>query len=72
MNFRLTGDDKPETIKAMIEENSLDELIERDQLTMLRRQGGPFSELEEQLPNFPPTFKFKTGTSEYNLKYGIK
>lgn len=71
LNFRLTGDDKPESIESMIEENRFDELIERDELSLIRRQRRAFTELDEQLPQFPPTFKFKTGTTDYDLKYEL-
>lgn len=58
----------PSDIKRLVEQDRLDELIERDQLTMIRRQGRAFTRLEERLPAFPPTFKFEHGTSDYDLK----
>lgn len=69
LNFRLNDEDlSPSDIKNMIQQDRLDELIERDQLAMIRRQGRAFTRLEERLPAFPPTFKFEPGTSDYDLK----
>lgn len=68
LNFRLTGDDEPNHIKELIENDKLDGLIQRDQLSMIRRQGSAFARLEERLPAFPPTFKFEHGTSDYDMK----
>lgn len=50
-------------------QDKLTELIEKDQLLLVRKQGKAFAELEERLPAFPPTFKFEHGTSEYDMKY---
>lgn len=68
LNFRLTGEDPPSDIKAMVTDDRLDELIEKDQLSLIRRQGRAFVQLEERLPAFPPTFKFEHGTCDYDLK----
>lgn len=68
LNFRLIGEDEPNHIKELVEQDKLDELIERDQLSMIRRQGSAFTRLEERLPAFPPTFKFEHGTSDYDMK----
>lgn len=70
MNFRLTGETttSPNDIKELVQQDRLDELIARDQLTMIRRQGRAFTQFEERLPAFPPTFKFEHGTTEYDLK----
>lgn len=70
LNFRLTGEatTTPSDIKELIEQDRLEELIERDQLSMIRRQGRAFVQLEERLPAFPPTFKFEHGTSDYDMK----
>lgn len=55
-------------IKDMVQRDKLEELIELDQLSMIRRQGRAFTRLEERLPAFPPTFKFEHGTSDYDMK----
>lgn len=70
LNFRLTGETTttPADIRELVLKEKLHELIERDQLELVRKQGRAFTELEERLPAFPPTFKFEHGTSEYDLK----
>ena len=38
-------------------------------MTIARKDGVAFSELNENLPTFPPTFKYKMGTtSEFDSK----
>ncbi|XP_067627978.1 phosphatidylinositol 4,5-bisphosphate 5-phosphatase A-like [Eurosta solidaginis] len=69
LNFRLTGTDSARDVRSLVEQGKLDELIERDQLLLLRKKDKEaFALLTEQLPTFPPTFKFIEGTSEYKLK----
>lgn len=70
MNFRLTGEatTSPEDIRAMIKDDRLSELIEKDQLLLIRQQKRAFHEFQERLPSFPPTFKFEHGTDDYNMK----
>lgn len=71
LNFRLTGETttSPTDIRDLVLQDKLTELIEKDQLLLVRKQGKAFAELEERLPAFPPTFKFEHGTSEYDMKY---
>lgn len=71
LNFRLTGEasTSPTDIKELVDRDRLDELIEKDQLSMIRRQGRAFTQLEERLPAFPPTFKFEHGTNDYDLRW---
>lgn len=52
----------------MVADDRLDELIDKDQLSLIRRQGRAFTQMEERLPAFPPTFKFEPGTSDYDMK----
>lgn len=70
LNFRLTEEatSSPQEIRDMVGDDRLDELIDKDQLSMIRRQGRAFSQMEERLPAFPPTFKFEPGTSDYDMK----
>lgn len=70
LNFRLTGETttSPQDIKDLVEKDRLEDLIQKDQLSMIRRQGRAFTQLEERLPAFPPTFKFEHGTSDYDLR----
>lgn len=70
LNFRLENEAwSPSDIKRMVEEDRIEELVAQDQLSLVRKQGRAFKELEERTPAFPPTFKFEQGTSEYDLKY---
>lgn len=72
LNFRLYGDDNsnlsPEEIRDMIKQEKLSELLKKDQLSIAMCEGRAFSELVERLPQFPPTFKFEPGTSDYDMK----
>lgn len=73
LNFRLYGNDEstdlpPETIRDMIRNDKLGELLKRDQLSIAMCEGRAFSDLVERLPQFPPTFKFEPGTDEYDMK----
>lgn len=70
LNFRLTGETTttPQEIREKIRQDKLQELLEKDQLTLVRSQGRAFHQLQERLPAFPPTFKFERGTSEYDMK----
>lgn len=68
LNFRLSGDDTPNAVEALVKRDRLEQLIARDQLSMIRRQGRAFTQMEERLPEFPPTFKFDHGSSDYDLK----
>lgn len=66
----MTGESTspPESIRSLVEQDKLDELIAKDQLILVRQQERAFTELKERTPAFPPTFKFERGTSEYDLK----
>lgn len=70
LNFRLVEefDRSPEEIDRMIKNNELKTLFQFDQLRYVMRRGEAFSELTEQDPEFPPTFKFSVGSSSYNYK----
>lgn len=72
LNFRLYSDEHSsltqETIREMVKREQLSELLTRDQLSIAMCEGRAFSELVERLPQFPPTFKFEHGTSEYDMK----
>ncbi|XP_039434852.1 phosphatidylinositol 4,5-bisphosphate 5-phosphatase A-like isoform X3 [Culex pipiens pallens] len=70
LNFRLTGEatTSAEEIRAMVARDELKKLIEKDQLLLVRREGRAFQKLQERLPQFPPTFKFEHGSSEYDMK----
>ncbi|XP_032594813.1 inositol polyphosphate 5-phosphatase K [Drosophila grimshawi] len=70
LNFRLNGSDTATEVRdALRDEQQHDALIQRDQLYDVREKSQmAFQVLHERLPAFPPTFKFKEGTSDYDLK----
>lgn len=70
LNFRLMGDDSAKAVcDKVVKDEALDELMQRDQLNHVRQvTQEAFPLLHERKPVFPPTFKFKEGTSEYDLK----
>lgn len=70
LNFRLSNDGtlSAQEIELLIKKGQYKQLLEKDQLKLVMESGDAFSELSENLPNFPPTFKFETGTSTYDLK----
>uniref|UniRef100_A0AAG5DM21 Inositol polyphosphate-related phosphatase domain-containing protein n=1 Tax=Anopheles atroparvus TaxID=41427 RepID=A0AAG5DM21_ANOAO len=70
LNFRLTGEatTSADEIRAMVARDELKQLIEKDQLLLVRREGRAFQKLQERLPQFPPTFKFEHGSNEYDMK----
>ncbi|XP_074038341.1 inositol polyphosphate 5-phosphatase K isoform X1 [Leptinotarsa decemlineata] len=70
LNFRLQEefDKTPEEIERLIIKKELKKLFEHDQLRAVMKKGEAFSELTEQDPDFPPTFKFEVGAPCYDHK----
>ncbi|KAH8401976.1 hypothetical protein KR009_008964 [Drosophila setifemur] len=68
LNFRLSGDMSAWDVRTDVENSRFEDLLKLDQLNLLREKGNAFSLLEEQQPNFAPTFKFVEGTNDYDLK----
>jgi len=71
LNFRLEVDPQDlssEQIAQQVSKQQFSKLLALDQLSLARSNGDAFSELNETLPNFPPTYKYRIGTSEYDLK----
>merc|ERR1719334_2167703 len=69
LNFRLDSESVTfEQVDLMVSKNELGKLLALDQLSKARKTGQAFSELNETLPNFPPSFKYKVGTSVYDSK----
>lgn len=71
LNFRLEVDPtdlSPEEIANLVSKQEFGQLLAKDQLTIARTNGEAFSELNETLPTFPPSYKYKIGTSDYDLK----
>lgn len=63
LNFRLQEDSYTfEQIDMLINKKELSKLLAVDQLSAVRNSGEAFSELDERLPTFPPTFKYKVGS----------
>ena len=42
-----------------MEENKLGKLLARDQLSLARKNGEAFGELQKNMPAFPPSYKYK-------------
>lgn len=71
LNFRLMEEYEvtPQEIEREIAKNELKKLFNFDQLRYVMNRGEAFSELTEQDPPFPPTFKFEVGANRYDHKY---
>lgn len=69
LNFRLEEEAFSFTeVEGLISKDKLGKLLARDQLSLARQAGEAFSELQENLPTFPPSYKYRIGTSEYDSK----
>nr|KAF7430033.1 hypothetical protein H0235_006431 [Vespula pensylvanica] len=69
LNFRLHGEDLTATdIDLLVKKNQLNLLLERDQLKLVMRNGDAFAELNENVIEFPPTYKFEFASQEFDLK----
>lgn len=70
LNFRLADPNVltgPE-IKRLVDCGELKSLLDRDQLRQAMALGSAFSEMTEQLPSFPPTYKYHVHNSTYDMK----
>lgn len=69
LNFRLEeGAATLEEVEGLVTSGRVTSLLARDQLSLARQQGQAFSELQETLPTFPPTYKYRVGSSSYDTK----
>nr|CAD7587231.1 unnamed protein product [Timema genevievae] len=68
LNFRLLSGLSATEIEQLVEKGELTRLLAKDQLRHVIDTGEAFSELVENLPTFPPTYKFEFHTSKYDLK----
>ena len=70
LNFRLTDPSalSGSEIQRLVECGELKSLLDKDQLRQVMALGSAFSEMTEQLPSFPPTYKFHFHSSTYDLK----
>jgi len=57
LNFRLSGEMSAWDVRTDVENMRYADLLKLDQLNLLREKGSAFSLLEEQQPDFAPTFK---------------
>eukprot|EP00347_Sterkiella_histriomuscorum_P006556 403352324 len=65
LNYRINSDNFQEVVD-MIQQNKLYELRNLDQLKLEKAAGNVFGEFQEGKIKFPPTYKFKVGTHEYD------
>ncbi|CDW83152.1 inositol polyphosphate 5-phosphatase ocrl-1 isoform x2 [Stylonychia lemnae] len=65
LNYRINSDNFNEVVD-MIQQNKLYELRNLDQLKQEKAAGNVFGEFEEGKIKFPPTYKFKVGTNDYD------
>jgi len=69
LNFRLDSEKLAfDEVDLMVSKDELGKLLSFDQLSRARKSGDAFSELNETLPTFPPSFKYRVGTSTYDPK----
>jgi len=69
LNFRLDSANLTfSEVDLMVSKNEIGKLLSNDQLARARKSGDAFSEFNETLPSFPPSFKYKVGTSVYDSK----
>lgn len=66
LNYRIQG--TASGVKKAAEKGMFEVLMNNDQLKKERTQGRAFQGFHEQEILFPPTFKLRPGTDEYNLK----
>ena len=67
LNFRLEEFNVDEIVES-VEKGEFSKLLAKDQLLRVQKEDKAFQELSEILPTFPPTYKFKIGTVEYDKK----
>ena len=67
LNYRINSDNFEDVVDK-IKNNKISELRALDQLKIEKTAGNVFVDFEEAKLKFAPTYKFKVGTSEYDLK----
>lgn len=69
LNFRLHGEDLTAMdIDILVKKNQLKQLLERDQLKIVMKNGEAFAELNENDITFPPTYKYEFASNEFDFK----
>jgi len=66
LNFRTNVNSASEALN-LLNNNHMDLLLSKDQLKIEKEKGNVFSEFEEGVIKFWPTYKYVTGTSEFDL-----
>ena len=67
LNYRIASDSFEDVVDK-IKNNKIAELRALDQLRQEKEAGNVFIDFEEAKLKFTPTYKFKVGTSDYDLK----
>ncbi|XP_027219246.1 phosphatidylinositol 4,5-bisphosphate 5-phosphatase A [Penaeus vannamei] len=67
LNFRFESHLTGEEIVQLIKASDWGSLMEVDELIKAQKSGDAFSMLKEERLSFPPTYKYKEGTSTYDL-----
>lgn len=65
MNYRISGLDVDQ-VKLLLEKDSLDTLLQHDQLRVQHQQKKIFANYTEGPIRFPPTYKYNPGTDEWD------
>jgi inositol polyphosphate 5-phosphatase INPP5B/F len=66
LNYRLNDAISTEDAMQLSKRGNIDKLLPFDQLNAQRKGGAAFSEFSEAQISFPPTYKFRAGTSLYD------
>ena len=65
LNFRTNVKSVEEAV-TLLQENKIEALIAKDQLTIEKSKGNIFKEFEEGQIKFWPTYKYAAGTVEFD------
>ncbi|RWS25703.1 phosphatidylinositol 4:5-bisphosphate 5-phosphatase A-like isoform X2, partial [Leptotrombidium deliense] len=71
LNFRLDDLSAQDIVEILAKpplQQSIDELLTKDQLRRSMKAGDVFSDYNDLRPTFKPTYKYTVGTNDYNLK----
>lgn len=68
LNYRITEMD-PTTVKCLIEKKDFKSIILYEQLQQNHRAGRIFEKYKEGKINFRPTYKYDTGSDEWDSRY---
>ncbi|KAJ8686436.1 hypothetical protein QAD02_022230 [Eretmocerus hayati] len=68
LNFRLAEGLAAKDIDALVKQDQLTVLLEKDQLKITQRNGEAFAELVEEKITFSPTYKYEFASQEFDLR----